>query len=191
MDFIRFDDLARIVARAPSRRHVLHGLAGAGLVLATVRPPQVLEAKKKHKRKKRKKNKKQPPRPNEFGCFEVGGPCASEADCCSSICDGGTCRAHDTGICQQGVPGFCSATSVEEIAELACNGLYCFCFRTTAGSNICSAGPATGGGNCADCKTDADCEALGYPPGSACAPSAGICGVCQSGTVCLAPCDYQ
>jgi hypothetical protein len=185
MDGTQFDTLTRLFTQ--SRRSLLGGAlaASAGLLVMSD-----LDAKKKRKRKKRKKVK--PPRPNEFGCFEVGDPCAGEADCCSSICEGGTCRAHDTGICEQGVSGACSATSADDLLALACNGTYCFCFRTTAGSNICSAGPYTSGDSCADCQTDADCEALGFPEGSACAPvSAGICGSCPSGTACLAPCDYQ
>jgi hypothetical protein len=186
MDGSQFDDFVR--SWSDSRRSLLAG----GFALAANWPgvPDV-DAKKKRKKRKHKKRKPKKATPNEFGCFEVGDPCTSEADCCSSICDDGTCRAHDTGVCQQGEPGFCSATSTEEIAALACHGLFCFCFRTTAGSNVCSGGPGTGGENCADCKTDADCEALGFPAGSACAPVSGICGGCPSGTACLAPCAYE
>jgi hypothetical protein len=184
MDGSRFDDLLRSFTH--SRRSLLGGTMAA---VAGLRAASGVDAKKKHRHKKHKKA--HPSRPNEFGCFEVGDPCASEADCCSSICEGGRCRAHDTGICQQSVPGACSATSVDDLAALVCHGTNCFCFRTTAGSNICSAGPYTGGESCADCKTDADCEALGFPTGSACAPSAGICGICPSGTACLAPCDFE
>ena len=187
MDQSRFPLVTRSLTRVPSRRDVLRGLVAVGLGLGAPRLPAAAAAKKRRKRRKKK-----PAGPNAYGCRSVGVACTSADECCSSICEGSRCRAHGIGVCKQGVAGACAATSVDDLLEVACHGTNCFCFRTTAGSNYCSAGPLTGGGSCADCEKDADCVALGYPAGSACAPvSQGICGACPSGTACLAPCDYD
>jgi hypothetical protein len=192
VDQYRFDALTRALSGVAVRRNVLRGLTGACLGLSGARLAGIAEARKKPKNKPKPTPK---PKPNKYGCFNVGAPCKRAGQCCSSLCEGKpgkqTCRAHGTGICKQGGPGACAATSVEDLAKLACDGTRCFCFRTTAGSNFCSGGPYTDGSSCADCKTDADCEALGFPAGSACAPSKGICGVCASGTACLAPCGPE
>jgi hypothetical protein len=182
-----FDTLTRAVARVPSRRDLLRGLAGLGLGLGLTQFSEIAETKKrKHKRKRTKRKPKV--RPNEFGCFEVGDPCRSEADCCSGICEGKRCRAHDTGTCEQGVPGYCQ-TSLLELDKLMCNNdKDCYCLRTTAGSNFCADidTPDT----CAACQRDSDCEAQGFPPGSACAPvtERHCAGACESGMVCQPPC---
>jgi hypothetical protein len=47
----------------------------------------------------------------------------------------------------------------------------CGCFHTTAGSDVCS--ELFGPSECAACQRDADCEALGFPAGAACAPVGG------------------
>lgn len=172
----RFAAVTRAVRSIPSRRDVLRGLAGAGLGLGIARLPDLAEAKKKRKRKHKKKEKKV--RPNEFGCFEVGDPCRSEADCCSGICEGKkgklTCRAHDTGTCKQ------------DGQLVPCNNrTTCGCLHTTAGSDICSELFVPGGSACAACQRDADCLALGFPPGSAC----GLSPIpCESGMACFVPC---
>jgi hypothetical protein len=184
----RFIAVFGSLTHVPSRRDVLRGLVAAGLGLGALRLPDAAVARKRKKRR----NKKKPAGPNGYGCRSVGVACTSADECCSSTCEGNRCRAHGTGICKQGVQGACSATSVEDLIELTCHGAYCFCVRTTAGSNFCSAGAYTDGSSCANCTTDADCEELGFPAGSACAPvSAGICGACPSGKACLAPCDYE
>jgi hypothetical protein len=188
MDLDHFDQLARSLAWAPSRRHVLRGLASAGLGLAVVRPSPLVEAKKKRKRKKKAKKAK----PNEYGCLEVNDPCRSADDCCSGICEGKKCRAHDTGICRQDKTGACTA-SLNELPSLTC-GNECYCFRTTAGSNFCAFPPAAKGDpKCADCKKDADCLALGFPAGAACVPvGQGYCtGRCETGMACLVPCGVD
>jgi hypothetical protein len=124
------------------------------------------DAKKKRKHKKRKPKAQ----PNEFGCLEVGDPCKSDEQCCSGVCEGKKCRAHDTGTCKQD-------------GQLApCNNrTNCGCFTTTAGSDICA--ELFPPSDCAACQRDADCEALGFPLGSACAPYD-----CPSGTACMVPC---
>lgn len=189
MDRQRFGALAQLMTNGPSRRDVLRGLAGVGLGLGTRRLPDLAEAKKKGKRKKKSKK----PRPNAFGCLDVGAACASEEQCCSGICEGKKgkrkCRAHDVGTCDQADPGICEAGN---IFQALCNGKDCGCFRTTGGSNVCAG--LFDVSECADCKKDADCLALGFPPGTACAPISGdmVCeGICEGGMACMPPCGTE
>jgi hypothetical protein len=180
--------VTRALTGVPSRRDILRGLAAAGIGVGIVTLPDPTAAKKRRKRKKKEK----PAKPNEFGCFEVGDPCKSEVDCCSGVCEGKRCRAHGTDICRQDRPGVCTA-SIDQIPQLGC-GANCWCFRTTAGSNFCGEGVRTSEQeDCTDCKTDADCLALGYPAGSACAQvGRGNCaGWCDSGMACLVPCGAE
>jgi hypothetical protein len=60
--------------------------------------------------------------------------------------------------------------------------------ETTAGSIFCADYSI---GECANCHTDADCEALGAPAGSACVPVAtGYCGefACPGKKACMPRC---
>ena len=186
MEQKHFDAVTRIVTRRPSRRDVVCGLAGVGLGLGGPRFSDIAEARKKRKHKKRRKKAK----PNEFGCVEVDKPCTSAEQCCSGICEGKKCRSHDTGTCDQTLKKeICLAASVEDILVLrGCDSdLNCYCYRTTSGSRYCSAGLLNEGDpRCADCKTDADCVALGFPTEAACAPvSQGLCaGSCPTGMAC-------
>ena len=201
MDQHRFTALKDSLGSLPTRRDVLRGLASAGLGLGTLRLSDAVEAKSKKKGKKKKKGKskkQQQPVLNQYGCLDVGQPCKGDSTlCCSGICEGtapkkgkqdaSRCVAHDTGTCRQEGEGICTATNP---AALKCNNsVNCGCIKTTAGSNFCYEGE-NGGNYCADCRKDADCVALGYPPGSACAPTAiGLCaGLCATGMACLAPC---
>ncbi len=170
----------------PSRRDLLRGLAGTGLGLGMARWHPTTEARKK--RKKRKKKDK----PNAFGCLSVDKTCKNAGQCCSGICDGKKekrrCRTHGTGTCEQDAPGLCTAQNPE---LLTCNNnANCRCIRTTAGSNFCYDERSEAGSDCADCQQDADCEALGFPVGSACAPVMdGRCaGICETGMMCMARC---
>jgi hypothetical protein len=179
----------RALMHAPSRRHILRGLAGAGLALGIVRQREIAKAKKKRKRKKNNKKAKR----NAFGCVSVGGFCKNDGQCCSGICQGKKdkrkCKAHGTGTCDQEGPGICSTPNP---ALILCNSAECACVRTTAGSNFCFDIAYEAANDCADCQTDADCEALGFPPGSACAPFAQgeICAgaSCEGGMACVTPC---
>jgi hypothetical protein len=190
VDQNRFDALTRALTAMPSRRHLLRGLAsmGFGLGLGVASLSDSAEAKKKRKHKKRKPKAT----PNQYGCLEISDPCKSAAQCCSGICEGRQgkkrCRAHDTGVCDQEALGYCESASP---LQTRCNNQpYCFCTRTTAGSAMC--GTVSAPSVCADCTKDADCEALGLPPGSACIPfSAGNCaGNCESGMACMVPCGF-
>jgi hypothetical protein len=195
MDQHRLRPLTRSLTRIPSRRDVLRGRAAASLGLGVARFPGSANAKKKGKKKRSKKAK-----PNAFGCLEVGDACKNAAQCCSGICQGNKCRAHDAGTCGQDLKGWCLVASAEDGAEHICNNnQLCRCHRTTAGSAFCadffpSDDPAGVDPRCADCKKDADCLALGFPPGSACAPvSQGYfcAGACPTGMACLAPCGTE
>jgi hypothetical protein len=185
METSRFDAFTRSLAG--SRRALLGGMLAAAAGWAGMAGS---DARKKRKRKKRRKKAT----PNAFGCLEVNDPCTSPAQCCSGVCEGKKCRSHDTGTCDQTLrKEICLAASVEDILVLrGCDSdLNCYCYRTTSGSRYCSAGLLNEGDpRCADCKTDADCVALGFPPAAACAPvSQGLCaGSCPTGMACLTPC---
>jgi hypothetical protein len=179
MDSNRFDHLTRSLGT--SRRAMLGGVlayAVTGLALPG------LTAGKTNKPKSKPK-----PKPNQYGCLDVGDLCGRSSQCCSGTCDGKkgkkTCRAHDTGTCNQQKPGFCLAPN--SVHNLCNNTIGCLCYRTTAGSKVCA---DTVGLKCADCRKDRDCETLGFGDGSVCIPTAvGACtGGCASGTACAAPC---
>jgi hypothetical protein len=170
----------RSLLQAPSRRDVLAGLAMAGLGFGIAERPRLAVAKRKRRPKKGK--------PNAFGCLGVGQPCKNARKCCSGICKGKKgkrrCVAHGTGTCDQDGPGYCAVGGIA-----LCNGSpTCICAESTAGSYFC--GDAAPPSDCAACKKDVDCEALGFPPGSACVPwtYGGCAGLCEQGTACLAPC---
>jgi hypothetical protein len=184
MDGSQFDDIMR--ALSASRRTFF----SAALVIGMGRlGPFQAKAKKKHKHRHKKRKPKATP--NEFGCLEVGAPCTSEEQCCSGVCDGKKgkkqCQAHGAGTCEQEGQHYCAAVTV----PYCNNSISCVCGRTTAGSNFC--GTVLPPSDCADCQRDADCEALGFPVGSVCAPwSSGNCvGICDTGMVCLAPCGTE
>jgi hypothetical protein len=183
-----FEAVTRSLTSAPSRRDILRGLASTGIGLGIARWPAPADARKKRKRKKKAKKAK----PNAYGCLEVGDPCKNTSHCCSGICQGKKgkkmCQAHGAGTCDQAGPELCTT---QNPAVVRCNNsANCACIRTTAGSNFCYDAGAEAGGDCADCQQDSDCVALGFPPGTACAPVLqGLCaGFCAGGMACLTPC---
>lgn len=185
----RRDGLRQALSGIPSRRDVLRGLAAAGLGLGVATVPELAGAKPKRRRKSRKP-RQTPAKPNRYGCLSNNAPCRRASQCCSNVCLGQPgrkrCRAHGTGTCNQTAPAFCESP-VPPLT--ACdNSQACVCMRTTSGSSFCG---STVTSNCAACKRDADCVALGYPPGSACAPfTNGACaGNCPTGMMCMAPCE--
>lgn len=185
---IRFLTGSRSLFSAASRRDILRGLA-AGLGLGSAYPSLEAAGKKKRKRRKKKRKQHMPGTPNEFGCIEVGDRCTSADECCSGVCEGTKCQAHGVDICRQDRPGVCTA-GLDELPSLGC-GVNCWCYRTTAESNFCGRSPRTSPPvDCTSCRKDADCIALGYPPGSACAPvGTGNCsGWCDTGMACLVSC---
>jgi hypothetical protein len=183
MDRNHFDQLARNLARVPSRRHVLRSLAGAGLGLATAQHSQPVEAKKRHKRKKHK-NRTPQATPNEYGCLNVDDPCTSATQCCSGICGGTrgkkTCRAHDTGDCEPGIEPEACGEENESICTTS-SGDEGYCGTTTGNAGYCA-----GAGACYACKTDVDCQRANngfFGPTAACLK----CAFCPEtgGTACF------
>ena len=192
MDQHRVPTLTRSLTSIPSRRDVLRGLVGAGFGLGVARFPAITEARKKKKGKKKKTPKSPQSQPNQYGCLSVGATCQNAGQCCSGICEGKQCRAHGAGTCGQELRGVCIFGIADAAQHVCDNNANCGCYRTTADSVYCTAGLylQEGDPKCADCQKDADCLALGYPPGSACAPvSRGFCaGFCPTGMACLVPC---
>jgi hypothetical protein len=173
-----FDHLARSLTG--SRRSLLAGVLA--VAIGWLGAPGV-KAKKKPKTK---------PKPNRYGCLDVGDPCKRDGQCCSGICKGKPgkkrCRAHDTGTCPQRRPGLCDP---HQPTVTPCNNETCVCLRTTADSNFCANANSV---NCADCKKDADCLAEGFPKGTACVPMTG--GECtnfcdETGMACMLPCGTE
>jgi hypothetical protein len=165
VDHLSFDDVTRTLTSLLTRRNALRALAGVGFSLGGLRLAEVAGARKKRQRRKKTRKVK----PNQFGCLEIGDPCQNADQCCSGICQGKKgkkrCRAHDIGTCDQDRPGYCAEGNPN---DAACNGGQGACFRTTSGSNIC-----INNLDCRECQKDADCVALGYPPGAACVQVSG------------------
>jgi hypothetical protein len=128
MDLQQISAWKHSLSRAPSRRDIVRGLAGAGLGLATLQVPDIAVAKNKNGKTGKKRNDKktrkdknqhqdqnppvdtppppQPPPPplvfNQFGCIDVGQPCRGDStNCCSGICQGAAPAAGepDTSVC--------------------------------------------------------------------------------------------
>lgn len=177
----RFDALTRSLSGFSSRRHVLRSLAGAGLGLGVARLPDAAEAKKKRKPKQ--------PKPNAFGCLNVGDACKNARQCCSSLCQGKKgkkrCRAHDTGTCSTGgQPGTCGGTDVACLTSLDKEGV---CATTTGNAGYCVAAQF-----CFTCTTDGECQAA---EGGVLGPRAACirCANCTDfgGTACAIPDEPQ
>jgi hypothetical protein len=208
LDGIQFDDLTRGLAGVVSRRRALSGL-GAGFALASLLTGGAAAQTRWHGYKKGKKGKKgkkakkrnKPLVLNQFGCVNIGGQCRGEgANCCSGICQGNkpkpgendksTCVGHNAGACTPQ-----NDACILDFPESArCNPAIeqAFCFVTTGGGSFCgNTSGASAEGNCRLCAKDKDCEALGFPPGSACIPfNAGACtGDCagRGDLACLPP----
>jgi len=173
----RFAAVTRLVSGVPSRRDLLRGLAGVGLGLGAARLPDRVEA--------RKKGKPRIPKPNAFGCLNVGDACKRAGQCCSGICEGKkgkrSCKAHDTGTCSTGgQPGTCGGTDVACTSSLDEEG---YCATTTGNAGYCMLYPF-----CYACETDGDCRAA---EGGVLGPRAACirCANCASfaGTACAIP----
>jgi hypothetical protein len=191
----RFDRIARSLTGAPSRRRLLRGLAIVPLGLLLARFPRVTSAKR-HKKK---------PKLNAYGCLNVGQPCGGKDDrCCSGICEGkkskkgkkdkSKCAAHHTGGCTP-ERSVCVTGSV--LSACTQGGPTAVCLATTGNAAFCATTVGlTRENNCRVCSTDKECEALGYPPGSACLILTGVgctanndCNGVNgsSGTACIPP----
>jgi hypothetical protein len=162
MDSHGFDGLTRSVATLLSRR-CLAGALGFGALTF----PGLAKARKKHKHKKKVKF-------NDFGCVNVGGFCKNNGQCCSGICTGKRCQAHDESTCQPGEDA-CAGT---EVACTTIAGEDGTCVRTTGGASYCQAT-----GTCFACRKDADCVEACREARAACI----VCAECAEfgGAACL------
>ncbi len=167
----RFDAMARSVAPIRSRR-ALFGLAagamtalvGSGSIDVQAQP----RAKKKCKAGETKCKKK---------CCKTGDICA-KGKC---VTGQGTC-ADNADACESATGAICKCSQ-------SAAGL---CLRRLQGGVRC--GIQLNKTACDQCLNDADCHALGFPPGSSCVKDSGAeCPLCASNTLgmCVAPCNFK
>ena len=179
MDCDHFDDVTRAISPLLSRR----GLAGL-LGLAALGSVDLAEARKRRKKRRNKKKKNKAPQGqvtlNAFGCVNVGGFCESAAQCCSGICTGSRCQAHDIDICRTGQTSVFCADGATDISCTGGGGGGGLCATTTGNAAFCATDR-----KCFTCKKDADCQ-----PASVCGAGAAcvICTNCDDagGTACMA-----
>jgi hypothetical protein len=201
MEIQHLEAVAGSLRSLPSRRDILRGLTGVGLVLTTVCQAGDAAARKGHHRQHKNKGKRRPPDSppappppfNNFGCLDVGQPCQGDSTlCCSGICDPGTstCVAHDSSTC------FADSEICTAGAAIMCRGIDCGCACTITTGNAAFCADLTPvsitdpGDFCRFCNQDTDCEEE-FGPGTACVVLKGICTpLCASTdrTACLRPC---
>lgn len=195
MNAPRFDRFARKFGGGTTRRRLLAGLALSSLAgLVAARPAVEVAARKKHKKNKKAKK----PRPNAYGCLDVGKACNGDStQCCSGICEGSKpkkgkpdksrCVAHDTGICEVGF-NICNAGMIHYCEPDSIN---CVCMLTTGHASFCGDLSGSGGfAQCRECSQDTDCQGE-FGPGAACAVLADDCeSICPDadGSVCVPAC---
>ncbi len=184
-----FDQVTRVLGRTRPRRHLLLGLALSPFArfVAPDRPPEAA-ARKRHEHKNKKRKKDKPPKPNAFGCLDVGIACKTAAQCCSNICEGKPgkrkCRAHDASSCSAGAQSDeCGGTDVSCTTSFLEPGV---CGTTTGNAGYCF--PGTGGSECFACTTDVECQQVEgglFGPSAACIQ----CADCSEtgGTACAGP----
>lgn len=172
MDTGCFDDLARALTGASSRRAALR--LACGVVLSSCLTTISGDAKKKGKGKKKKKKLAPPPCPTA---------CCADRDCGSrNRCLQGACVTGQ-GTCAAG------ANSCDAV-DVPCNGKAgCKCWEAAAGETRCGMVPV--GIQCGQCTTDAQCASFGS--GAFCVTDSTPLGNCSCGTVgqgfCIVPCD--
>ncbi|MGH2618506.1 MAG: hypothetical protein ACRDJC_25020, partial [Thermomicrobiales bacterium] len=158
-------------------------LAAAGVGLGVARLPDDAGAKTRRKRKKPKQ-----PRPNAFGCLDVGDSCTRASQCCSGICEGKKgkrrCRAHDTGGCSAGLTPAAGCGGTADIACTTSRGQPGRCATTTGNAGYCVA--EFHSYSDFSCKTDVDCLVVSdgfLGPDAACV----LCADGDGGTLCATP----
>ncbi len=197
MDGYRFDRIVKSFGLPASRRSALGIFSALGLAGgAALRIPASVEAKKKGKKKKLKLN--------DFGCVNVGGACRGKnALCCSGICEGkkpkkgkkdkSKCLAHSTGGC---TPQRSLCVTGSAVSYCTPGEVDAVCVATTGNAGYCASNVGLGPANCRVCRTDQECEAAGFPAGSACVILTGVgcvgAGDCNGingsqGTACVPP----
>jgi hypothetical protein len=177
MDATRFASLVCSVT-APASRRTLLGTSLVSMLSALGR--RDAGAKKKPKKHKKKRPPPQPPvAPASPAAPSCPGGCLPGEGCL-----GGRCVMHE-GTCPAGADS-CSATNT-----VRCNANpQCSCWQRMEGGTRCSQENYELG-VCDQCGSDADCLALGFPPGSSCVQDFGAtCTHCLAGTrgYCVEPC---
>ena len=164
MDTTRFDKITQtFVLKARSRRSLVKLAAGAALAAALGRIGREESV--------------------AAACRKVGDECRRAGQCCSGVCKGPdgkkTCRAHNVGTCTP------DQDTCKQF-DATCNGRTdCFCRITTGGASFCSGLGSKSGA----CERDADCEARGFPAGSACVRRTSTSGCeAETATFCAPPC---
>ncbi len=198
MEGRHFDDLIRSLFA--SRRSLF---AGAAMVAVGWLGSMDAEARSRHgKKRKHKKTPATQPIFNQFGCLDVGQPCAGDSSqCCSGVCEGKPPKKGkpDTRVCAAHNAGACTTsrnrcTSVDPgLAVCNPNSQFAACLVTTGNAPFCGTlfnfDPAV---TCQTCTRDADCLAIGFPSGSACVQLGGtFCNGCEAtqNRACLPPAD--
>jgi hypothetical protein len=160
MDHNRFDGITQALSSGASRRGLGRVLAGGGLgaLFASAFSTLQVDAKKK-RRKTKKKRKGQPAIPP----LTTPVPPARKVGNCSPLRN--RCTVVD--------PAIAICDPVNDFSS---------CLFTTSGEPFCATlfgfNPAV---NCQACSQDADCLALGFPPGSACVQLGGmLCNGCEA-----------
>src|SRR5215213_3464644 len=159
MDHYRFDALTRGLGSAVSRRNLGRILAGGGFaaLFGSAFGALGADANKKRRKKRRKRQRPNLPPP-------VTAPVPTRKV--------GTCSAL-RNRCTVVDPAIAVCDPVNDFST---------CLLTTSGELFC----ATVFGfnqsvNCQSCNQDADCLALGFPPGSACVQLGGqFCNGCEA-----------
>jgi hypothetical protein len=160
-----FDGLSRQVSRSLSRRSLVGGSLGASLLAAVGLGDAALAEKIKTEKcvpagQRCGTKKNDPPckkcchryhidvskRKRKCACRPAGIECTNPTQCCTSICENGTCRSAP-----------CRAVNIRcDINTDCCSGV-CGCDEIIPGAPTCTCRNATCGQPGATCLVDADC----------------------------------
>lgn len=210
MEVNRFDELARLIGRARSRRQVLRAVAGgfAGAVALDGARSTIASGDG-----------------STSTCAELGTVCSSTSSCCEGVCSGNRCvlcavdtdcPGADVCVDNECVPAACDGESGCGPNQVCCDGTCALgdccsdadCPGATvcldsgngiptcevvlcAAEDDCDLGAVCCGGVCqqtACCDTDVDCAAGALCCDGACipCPDGGVCGAAGTGT-CACP----
>jgi hypothetical protein len=172
MDASGFDGLVRSLARLRTRRAALRLTAGA---LVAAGGASVAAGDAKQRRKKKCK----------------GGRVPCDGQCCAEdkVCVGGECVSAQ-GTCASG-DNSCNGDAAISCSNPNSGGADCACYLRLQGGTRCVQFTLDKGA-CDQCKTDADCVALGFPKGSSCIRDDGPDCACNANArgYCGEPCGW-
>lgn len=181
METCRPDGIARALSSLLTRRG-LAGVLGPGVI--GLAEPAKAKRKKRRKRRKKKNRKDDNAQPNvtlnAFGCVNTGDFCERADQCCSGLCTGSACQAHDASTCQAGQSDLFCKDGSTEVACTGGGGAAGLCATTTGNAGFCVTDR-----QCVACKKDADCQSASVcGPGAACVTCVNC--VDSGGTACVA-----